>query len=102
MSARKLGLSLTVRAQDDLLQIWLYTLDRWGVDQAVDYDERLNASLELLRENPRLGRARDDLRPGMRGLLVGEHVILYRLMDGEVVVQHIIHGKQDIDRELRD
>jgi toxin ParE1/3/4 len=73
MSARKLRLDLSPRAQHDLRGIWLYGFERRGEEQADSYVAALLQGLERLRDNPGLGFARDDLREGWRGLLIDQH-----------------------------
>jgi toxin ParE1/3/4 len=53
-----------------------------------------------LIDNPRLGKTRNDLRPGLRSFPVEKHLILYRVEGDALVVQRIIHGRQDITRAV--
>jgi len=39
---------------------------------------------------------RDDLRPGIRSIPVGEYVIFYRRDGEDVLVLHVLHGRRDI------
>jgi toxin ParE1/3/4 len=88
-------LRFTTDARTDLRDIRRYTADRWGARQRDVYDARLNRALSSLIEYPELGPPRDDLFPGCRNLVVGQHVIFYRL-DGEViVVGRVLHSSQD-------
>jgi toxin ParE1/3/4 len=47
-----------------------------------------------------MGRARDDLRPGLRSFPVGQYVIIYTIDDGSVQILHVFHGRQDIEGRL--
>ncbi|MCF6250426.1 MAG: type II toxin-antitoxin system RelE/ParE family toxin [Methylococcaceae bacterium] len=53
--------SLRALAQDDLEEIWLYTYQEWGVDQADKYLELLFSRFTWLAENPLIGKKRDDI-----------------------------------------
>ena len=66
---------LSPRAQDDIAEIWDYTAQRWGIEQAESYIRDLQATLELLAENPALGRSAEAIRAGYRKHLSGSHVI---------------------------
>ena len=57
---------LSPRAQADLGEIWDHTLSRWGSDQAERYLRQIQAALELLTRNPRLGRSASAIRRGYR------------------------------------
>ena len=56
----------------------------------------------MLGENPRVGRARDDLRPGTRTLVAGQHVIVHEVTEQLVRVARIIHASRDLRAALRD
>ena len=66
------------RAELDLMEIARYTLERWGEDQAVRYIDALEVCCWQLARNPGLGRACDDIRPGLRRMESGQHVVFYR------------------------
>jgi toxin ParE1/3/4 len=84
MSDRTFELEVAENAQRDIIEIRLYSTEVWGDQQADDYLVRLSAGFESLQSNPQLGKSEDDMRPGLRQLVVGEHRILYRIV-GDVV-----------------
>ncbi len=49
-----------------------------------------------LAQYPRMGRSRDDLRPGLRSFAVGEYVIVYSIENEDVEILRVFHGRQDI------
>lgn len=79
------------------------------LEEALDYleerspaaAERLAGAIEercqLLGSVPGLGRPRDDLRPGLRSLVVERYVLFYRVTEQAVEVLRILHGSRDID-----
>ena len=91
------------RAEADLLEIGSYTLQTWGVDQAILYIDQLEACCQRLAKNPASGRSCDDVRRGLRRMEQGKHVIFYRQQEGgEVLISRILHqrmlpGEQVID-----
>lgn len=50
----------------------------------------------LLCTNPFMGKARDDLEPGMRSVIVSGYYLLYTVSDTEVAVVRFIHGRRDL------
>ena len=88
---------LAPEAVTDLGSIWAYV----AKDASVDIADRLIDSVThrflLLATYPQMGRARDDLRPGMRSFPVAQYLILYRVESGDVEVLRIIHGHRDIE-----
>jgi toxin ParE1/3/4 len=92
---------LAPQARAELANIWNYIFKEGG--NAVAADKVIDAITErfhLLSQYPRMGRARDDLRPGLRSFPVGQYVIIYIISDEDVEILHVLHGRQDIDGRL--
>lgn len=84
---------LSRMAETDVLQIATYTLNRWGQDQAISYVDGLEACCRQLLKNPELGRACDHVRPGLRRMEFGRHVLFYRIEEGGIIVSRILHQR---------
>jgi toxin ParE1/3/4 len=56
-----LKLRYSFKAENDLEQIWRYTLSEWGLEQAEKYMALIEKGMHLLLENPYLGKARPDV-----------------------------------------
>jgi toxin ParE1/3/4 len=94
MSPRR-RLFRTRRARQDLIDIW----DHIAADNAKAADavlDRIDKSCLGLLDHPHLGPARDDIRPGLRYLIVGDYVILYRVLDDGVEIVRVVHGRRDL------
>ncbi len=92
---------LAPEARAELRSIWNYIFKESG--NAVAADSVVDAITErfyLLSQFPRMGRSRDDLRPGLRSFPVGQYVIIYTIEDEDVEILHVFHGRQDIDARL--
>ena len=59
--------------------------------------ETFRSTSEMLAAYPESGRRRDDLRPGVGSVLVGNYVVFYRTLAGMIEVLHVLHGRRDID-----
>ncbi len=70
---------LSRRAKADLDDIWTYSEQRWGVEQAADYARELQATIEMIAEHPGMGQPDENLRAGYRRCASGSHVIFYRV-----------------------
>ena len=79
------------RAETDLLDIGTHTLRTWGEAQAVRYLDELEACCQMLVRNPAMGRACDYIRPGLRRMEIGSHVIFYRRKSTDIVIIRILH-----------
>jgi toxin ParE1/3/4 len=70
---------LSPAARADLERIWDYTCERWGNDQAEEYVREIQRAVERIVDNPMIGRACDEVRPGYRRHAVGSHALYYRV-----------------------
>jgi len=57
----------------------------------------LEQEASTLAATPGIGRAREELQPGLRSLAVGNHVIFYRPGPDGIEVVRVLHGKRDIE-----
>ena len=92
------------RAEADLLSIADYTLRTWGEDETIRYIDDLESCCQMLADDPVLGRVSDDVRPGLRRMEHGRHVVFYREVAGGILVSRILHQlmlpeRQSIDDE---
>ena len=89
-------------AEADLLSIGAYTLRTWGEDQAIRYIDDLEACCQMLADNPTLGRACDEVRPGLRRMECGQHVVFYREEEKGILVSRILHQRMLPERHAID
>jgi toxin ParE1/3/4 len=82
-------------AQRDYRTIIRYSLAVWGQRQSAAYRTRIANTLQELGAFPHLGRARDEIAPGLRSLTVADHVIYYRVDAEGVAMVRIAHAKLD-------
>ena len=82
---------ITARAERDLKDIYRYTVESFGHNQAEKYLRELDAVFELLGDYPNMGRIYEGRT---RQFVHGSHILLYRVGADEVVVGRIFHGAQ--------
>jgi toxin ParE1/3/4 len=90
------------RAEADLIEIAHYTLKNWGEDQTIRYIDDLEACCQQLAVNPALGRPCEDIRPGLRRIEYGRHVVFYRPEPTGVLVSRILHHRMLPERHAID
>jgi toxin ParE1/3/4 len=94
---------LTNAAEADLLGIGRYTRERWGEAQCRRYLTQLDERFHMLADNPALGTASDDIRPGYRRFPEGSHVIFYRSVEsGLVEIVRVLHERMLPENHLED
>ncbi|HZA66841.1 MAG TPA: type II toxin-antitoxin system RelE/ParE family toxin [Geminicoccaceae bacterium] len=81
-------------AQADIDEIWDY-IARDSTLNADRFVDRIEQRFGLLAANPRLGVARDDLRPGLRRFTHARYLIYYRPIRGGIEVVRVVHGARD-------
>jgi toxin ParE1/3/4 len=91
---------LSPRAQADLSDIWDYTAERWGVDQAEAYIRLIQHAIETVVDDPRKGRPCDEARLGYRKYPVGSHMIMYRDQGTAVDIVRILHSRMDFEQHV--
>lgn len=89
----------SIRAEADLLGIGAYTLQTWGENQAIRYIDDLETCCQMLADNPALGRKCDDIRPGLRRMECGRHVVFYRQEAGGILVSRLLHQRMLPERQ---
>ena len=93
-------LKLAPAARADLDAIWSYTAKNWNTDQAESYIRNLTQAMRTLAQNPALGKAIDDVRPGYLKFPTGSHVIYYRRTSTGIDVIRLLHKRMDADRHI--
>jgi toxin ParE1/3/4 len=87
-------------ADDDLLQIGRYLTER-NPAAARSVAEEIDRKFWSLTYFPFMGRDRPSLGAGLRSIVAGVYVIFYRVEPDRVVIMRVLHGRRDIDAELR-
>ena len=86
-------------AEADLLDIGLYTHRTWGQRQCSLYLRELEERCSELANDPTRGRSCDEIRPGLRLVRVGKHLIFYREEPGGILVSRVLHERMLPERQ---
>ena len=89
----------TLRAEEDLIEIWAHIAkdDPRAADRTLDELERRTM---LLARYPEIGRERPDIAEGVRYLASGNYLILYRLASDCVEVVRYVHGRRNLKQVI--
>jgi toxin ParE1/3/4 len=87
---------LTPAAEVDLDSIATYIGER-NSPAAVRLLEKFTRRWELLATQPHSGRARDDIGPDLRSVIIGNFIALYRVESDDVIIVRVLHGSRDLD-----
>lgn len=91
---------LSPAAERDLANIWRYTNQQWGKEQANRYALALTTMCASLAEFPLQAQSCAHIRPGYRRRGVERHVIYFRPTGYGVAIIRILHERMDAPRHL--
>jgi toxin ParE1/3/4 len=84
-------------ARSDLIEIWRYIADD-SPHEANRFLDRMEERVDLILENPGMGKGREEFAQHLRSFPVGNYVIFYRPLDREkgIVVVRVLNAARDI------
>lgn len=85
----------TPRADQDLEELWFFIAqdDPAAADRWLD---TLEEKIGLFADNPLMGPARPDIARELRYHPVGNHLLLYRVIQGGIEIVRVVHGARDL------
>ncbi len=101
MADHKRRLIWSSDARADLEEIWNYYLAIAGRHTADNVIREIGAACQALDEHPLAGRARDEVRAGLRSIAASPFVIFYRVKNETPEVIRVLDGRRDIDEIFR-
>ena len=84
------------QAELDILEIWEFIAGD-SVAAADTWVDELDEKMALWATQPMMGRARDELAPGIRSLAFGRYVVFFEPLADGIDVVRVMHGARDID-----
>jgi len=89
-------------AQRDIENIFNYTIDEWGLNQAITYQTLLDEHLDIIRNDPFTSYSKKvtQYRIVARYLRAGKHHIYYSVHNNWIVILRILHGQMDAKLHL--
>jgi toxin ParE1/3/4 len=84
------------QAGADIAEVWDFIADD-SLEQADLWLDRLDEKLKTLAGQPRIGRSRSQLAPGLRSLPFGRYVIFYLPIEDGIDLVRLLHSARDVD-----
>ncbi|MCG7873098.1 MAG: type II toxin-antitoxin system RelE/ParE family toxin [Candidatus Thiodiazotropha lotti] len=94
----KVRLSKPTRAGLD--EIWRYTKENWGVNQADRNIDALTMRLRWLTKNKPLWMSRDELNRGLFSFREGRYVIFFKASKQSISIIRILNDRMDVSLRL--
>lgn len=93
------AIAFSPAAEADISEIWDYSADRWGLDQADSYINEIRDACYALAQGTKRGRPADAL-PDFQKYLCGSHVVYFLDYANRLDIIRILHQRQDAERHL--
>lgn len=93
---------ISKKAIADLEEIWLYTGEKWSIQQADRYYNLIFEEINYIFRNSTTGKSMEHVRKGYRVSKVKSHLIFYRVINEQIEVIRILHERMDIESRLND
>jgi toxin ParE1/3/4 len=93
---------ISKKAVSDLEEIWLYTIEKWFIEQADRYYNLIFDEINYICKNINAGKSMEHVRKGYRASKVKSHLIFYRVINNTIEVIRILHERMDIENILND
>ena len=93
---------ISKKAVSDLEEIWLYTVEKWSVEQADRYYNLIFDEIDYICKNSDASKSMEHIRKGYRASKVKFHLIFYKVSNDIVEIVRILHERMDIENRLKD
>lgn len=90
---------LTEDAEEDLIEIWGYSANKWGVGQADRYQSQIEQCCETLSSEPSKGRTMEGM-PAIQFYPCEKHFIFYTSTSDALVVIAVLHQQMDLPAQI--
>ncbi|WP_424930696.1 type II toxin-antitoxin system RelE/ParE family toxin [Amaricoccus tamworthensis] len=91
---------LTLAAEEDLREIWHYTYETWGLDQAEKYFDQIEACCEAVGEGRARSRYFNELPNDVRIHRCEHHYIVWLAGERPIIIA-ILHERIDFVQRLK-
>ncbi len=90
----------SVKADEDIVSIFLYGAKNFGLEQAEKYHGELENIFTLLSQNPQIARERTEFQPAVRIHFHQMHVIVYIINKTDILILRVLDGRQNWEKFL--
>jgi toxin ParE1/3/4 len=102
MAENKLPIIWSPEAIDDIDHLWDHYARVAGRATADKIMREIAKAVAAIDDFPLAGRARDEIRAGLRSLTAPPQVVFYRLKDDRPEIVRVLDGRRDIEEIFSD
>ncbi|PHQ81061.1 MAG: plasmid stabilization protein [Thalassobium sp.] len=92
---------LTLSAEEDLRDIWTYTFDTWGADQADRYLDQIERCCDVIGAGHARSKSIDQLPDEIRIHRCEHHYVVWIVGPRPIIIA-FLHERMDFVQRLRD
>lgn len=86
---------ISTHAVTDLKRTYIQGAEQFGIPQAVSYHAKLEATFQLIADNPHMARERHEIRPPVRVHPCGAHMVIYEIDELGVLILRVRHHREN-------
>lgn len=94
------AIEYTNAAREDLRNIFRYSVNTWGINQAKHYAEQLQAQVTKLADGSAFTTSLQINDRKLRKSYAGRHLIVFEQSEARILIVRILHEAMDIPRQL--
>jgi len=102
MAEHKPSILWSPEALDDIDHLWDYYVHAAGRVTADKILREVAKAVAVIVDFPLAGRARDEIRAGLRSLAAAPQIVFYRLKGDRPEIVRVLDGRQDIEEIFSD
>jgi toxin ParE1/3/4 len=88
-------INISPAAKNDLSEIAVFTLEKWGISQRNKYIKDIFDAFEELSKHPNLGKKADSIYKSYRIYKINKHCIFYTFNSTNLIIAGIFHEKME-------
>lgn len=97
------GYIISEEALNDINDIWMYTAEKWSVEQADRYYNLIFDEIEYIVEHFHMARDFSRVKKDYRYSKVKSHLIFFKKTSGGLIeIIRILHERMDLENQLTD
>lgn len=92
---------LSPSADQDLVNIFHYSIQKFGEKRAELYIKNLNDSFRILAQQPELGKDYGFVRSNLLAYSVVSHIVFFKVSVWGITILRVLHRSMDYGRHLK-
>ncbi len=89
-------------ARADLIEIWIWTVEKWGAAKADEYLAGIELAANILCTHSAIGVDAGDIARGLRRHIVGHHHFYYFVSQDRLDFVRVLHERMRTDLHMFD